>query len=72
MATIVRGNVLLLFGPWAEVVIPERDYRDPIRLDAAPLAEQLGVPVADLPGLEFEVTFAGTPDQPELSDWRKV
>lgn len=68
--TIVRARCLLLFGPWAEITIPERDYTDPVRVRAADLAAEVGVPERDLPGKRFEVAFGGTPDEPALSGWR--
>ncbi|OLT27761.1 hypothetical protein BJF83_17410 [Nocardiopsis sp. CNR-923] len=69
--TVIRARCLLLFGEWAEVTIPERDYTNPVRVDAAALAAEVGLDdVADLPGRELEVTFAGTPADPVLSGWR--
>ncbi|MFY7069602.1 hypothetical protein ACOQFV_27405 [Nocardiopsis changdeensis] len=71
--TIVRARCLLLIGPWAEVTLPERDYTDPVRVDAAQLASEVGVSdPKDLPGMDFEVTFEGTPAEPVLSGWRRV
>lgn len=70
--TIVRARCLLLFGEWAEVTIPERDYTNPVRVPAVDLAEVTGLDVHALPGREFEVAFSGTPDEPVLSGWRAL
>ncbi|GAA3472666.1 hypothetical protein [Nonomuraea roseola] len=49
----VAARVLLLFGDQAEVLTPHHGALDPLRVPAASVAEQLGVEVAQLPGLQF-------------------
>jgi len=71
--TLIQARCLLLFGEWAEIVMPERDYTNPVRVNAAELAAEVGVEELDeLPGREFVVTFEGTPADPVLSGWRMV
>jgi hypothetical protein len=43
-------QVLLVVGEWAELTTPDRNHRDPERVNAAYLSRETGIPVEQLPG----------------------
>ncbi|MEV4174003.1 hypothetical protein [Nonomuraea sp. NPDC049709] len=49
----VEARVLLLYGAQAEIVTAHHPTTDPLRVPAAELALQLGVPVTELAGRRF-------------------
>lgn len=49
----IEARVQLLFGARAEVVTAYHPSGDPLRVPAAELAEQLGLPVGELAGVRF-------------------
>ncbi|MFV2172321.1 hypothetical protein ACFHW2_11935 [Actinomadura sp. LOL_016] len=49
----ITVRVLLIFGDQAELVTPDHDHRDPLRVPAADIAGQAGLPANELPGREF-------------------
>ncbi|MEV4059708.1 hypothetical protein [Nonomuraea dietziae] len=55
----VEARVLLLFGDQAEVLTPHHGALDPLRVPAAKLADELGVEVAQLPGVRFLAVVDG-------------
>lgn len=49
----VTVRVLLNIGDIAELVTPDHDYRDPVRVPAADIARDAGLPTNELPGRRF-------------------
>ncbi|KAB2370955.1 hypothetical protein [Actinomadura montaniterrae] len=49
----VTVRVLLTIGDIAELVTPDHDHRDPVRVPAADIARDAGLPANELPGREF-------------------
>ncbi|TDD37871.1 hypothetical protein E1287_07390 [Actinomadura sp. KC06] len=52
-------QVLLTVGGIAEVVTPEHDYRNPLRVPAADIARDAGLPANELPGRKFYAARSG-------------
>lgn len=46
-------TVLLLFGDDAELITPDRDHTNPLRVPASVIAEDAGLPANELPGRDF-------------------
>ncbi|GAA4933960.1 hypothetical protein HD597_010069 [Nonomuraea thailandensis] len=55
----VEARVQLLFGTQAEIVTAHHPSDDPLRVPAAALALQLGVPLDELPGRRFTAAIVG-------------
>lgn len=68
MSERVNVKVLLLFGHQAEIVadVPPEERDDPERYPAAEIAEAVGVPVDELPGVRLTADVGVG----ELSGWR--
>lgn len=58
----VSARVLLVFGGWAELVTEERDHTDPVRVSAARVTEDTGIPVNALPGKSLTVVLGDDGD----------
>lgn len=56
----VPVRVLLTFGDQAELVTPDHDYNNPLRVPAADIARDAGLPVNELPGREFTAERTGS------------
>ncbi|WP_405676889.1 hypothetical protein OG292_19805 [Streptomyces sp. NBC_01511] len=67
MSEQVNVRVLLLVGDQAEVVADAADAGEPARYPAAEIAEAVGVPAGDLPGVRLTADV-GTGDR--LVGWR--
>lgn len=65
----VPVRVMLTFGDAAELITPEHDSRDPLRVPAAAIAQDAGLPVGELPGRRFTAARAG---DGRLVDFRLV
>jgi hypothetical protein len=59
--TEVSAHCSMIFGADALVELP--DFKEPVRWPAADVAAELGVDVADLPGMRFRVTYRETPEE---------
>jgi hypothetical protein len=55
----IDARVSLTFGDQAEVVTHWHPVSDPLRVPAARLADDLGVPVERLPGVRFRARIVG-------------
>ncbi|MCP9947257.1 hypothetical protein [Actinomadura madurae] len=49
----ITVQVMLTFGDTAELVTPDHDHRDPLRVPAADIARDAELPVNELPGRFF-------------------
>ncbi|MFB4295030.1 hypothetical protein [Actinomadura sp. NTSP31] len=55
----VTVRVLLNVGDTALLVAPDHDYRDPVRVPAADIASDAGLPKNELPGRRFTAVRDG-------------
>lgn len=55
----VEVRVMLLFGDQAELITPGHGAGDPLRMPAADIARDAGLPVGELPGRRFTAIRAG-------------
>lgn len=49
----VTVRVLLNFGDYAELITPDHDHNNPLRVSAADIARDAGLPANELPGRKF-------------------
>lgn len=64
----IQVRVMLTFGDTAELITPDHDAGDPLRVPAAEIAQDAGLPVGELPGRRFTAARAGD----GLADFRLV
>ncbi|WP_328439354.1 hypothetical protein OHA71_23740 [Streptomyces sp. NBC_00444] len=71
MSERVNVRVLLLFGDQAEIVadVPPEERAEPQRYPAAEIAEALGVPASELPGMRLTAEVGG---DDRLSGWGRA
>ena len=55
----VTVRVMLTVGDDAELITPEHDARNPLRVPAAVIAADAGLPANELPGRRFSAERAG-------------
>ncbi|MBX7464943.1 hypothetical protein [Streptomyces sp. NPDC057910] len=68
MSETVNIKILLLVGDEAEVVADAPDPDTPVRYPAAEIAEAVGIPARELPGMRL---VADADEQGRLSGWRR-